>query len=168
MTISYLSAINAEVKVAEADVLRLSVGQAATVTLDALPGKRLRGTVIEIGAGALPPPVTAQATTAAREFRVVVRITDPVAGLRPGLTCDAEILTDERRDAIVVPLQSVVLRPPHRIWPIMDHIHPETSRRNFHIRSEAMAKVVHITNVMQTDMILVAAAWCFCSAGGGF
>jgi hypothetical protein len=50
-------------------------------------------------------------TAAAREFRVVVRITDPVEGLRPGLTCDAEVLADQRRHAIVVPLQSVVLRP---------------------------------------------------------
>lgn len=110
MTISDLSAINAEIKVAEADVLRLKLGQPAAVTLDAMPGKRLTGKVIEIGAGALPPPTTAQATTAAREFRVVVRITDPVPGMRPGLTCDAEILTDQRSNAIVVPLQAVVLR----------------------------------------------------------
>lgn len=110
MTISDLSTINAEVKVAEADVLRLKLGQPATVTLDALPGQRLAGSVIEIGAGALPPPAAAQATTAAREFRVVVRISAPAPGLRPGLTCDAEILTDERANAVVVPLQAVVLR----------------------------------------------------------
>lgn len=110
MTISDLSAINAEIKVAEADVLRLQLGQAATVTLDAVPGRRFTGKVIEIGAGALPPPAGATATAAAREFRVVVRITDPSDGLRPGLTCDAEILTEQRQNAIVVPLQAVVLR----------------------------------------------------------
>ncbi len=110
MTISDLSDINAEIKVAEADVLRLQLGQAATVTLDAVPGRRFTGKVIEIGAGALPPPAGASATAAAREFRVVVRITDPSDGLRPGLTCDAEILTEQRQNAIVVPLQAVVLR----------------------------------------------------------
>ncbi len=36
MTISDLSAIHADVKVAEADVLRLAVGQRASVTLEAL------------------------------------------------------------------------------------------------------------------------------------
>lgn len=111
MTISDLTEVNAEIKVAEADVMRLKLGQSATVTLDAVSGRRFTGKVIEIGTGALPPAAGATATAAAREFRVVVRITDPNPGLRPGLTCDAEILTDERPNAIVVPLQAVVLRP---------------------------------------------------------
>ena len=110
MTISDLADINAEIKVAEADVMRLKLGQSATVSLDAVPGRTFTGKVIEISTGALPPPAGAAATAAAREFRVVVRIMEADSGLRPGLTCDAEILTDERKNAIVVPLQSVVLR----------------------------------------------------------
>jgi HlyD family secretion protein len=54
MTISDLSSINAEVKVAEADVLRLALGNSATATLEALPGKKFAGQVVEIGASALP------------------------------------------------------------------------------------------------------------------
>lgn len=110
MTISDLREINAEVKVAEADVMRLAVGQPATVTLDAVPGRTFSGKVIEIGTSALPAVAGAAVTAAAREFRVVIRIADRASGLRPGLTCDAEILTDERARAIVVPLQAVVLR----------------------------------------------------------
>lgn len=107
MTVSDLGQIDAEVKVAEADVLRLALGQPATVTLEALPGKRFSGKVVEIGASALP--VTAGAS--AREFKVVVRLSDAEPGLRPGLTCDAEIVTSERANVLTVPLQSVVLRP---------------------------------------------------------
>jgi HlyD family secretion protein len=107
MTISDLSSINAEVKVAEADVLRLKTGQPATVTLDAVPDKTFTGRVVEIGASALP---TQGAGAAAREFRVVVRLDDVSASLRPGLTCDAEILAQERTNVVTVPLQSVVLR----------------------------------------------------------
>lgn len=107
MTISDLAQIDAEVKVAEADVLRISKGQAATVVLDALPGRTFLGEVIEIGASALP---AGGPTAAAREFRVVVRLERPDALLRPGLTCDVEIVTDERRDVLTVPLQAVVLR----------------------------------------------------------
>jgi HlyD family secretion protein len=106
MTVSDLATIDAEVKVAEADVLRLSVGLSAQVVLDALPGRRFSGKVVEIGASALP--VTGAA--AAREFKVVVRLDTPDAGLRPGLTCDAEILTAERTNVTTVPLQAVVLR----------------------------------------------------------
>ena len=106
MTVSDLAAVNAEVKVAEADVLRLQVGHPAVVTLEAAPGRTWRGHVAEIGASALPQTTGA----AAREFRVVIRIDDDAAGLRPGLTCDAEIVTAEERRALAVPLQAVVLR----------------------------------------------------------
>jgi HlyD family secretion protein len=107
MTVSDLSAINAEIKVAEADVLRVAVGQAARVTLEAVPGREFTGRVVEVGASALPVVGTG---AAAREFRVVVRLDRPDPGLRPGLTCDAEVLTAERRRVLTVPLQSVVLR----------------------------------------------------------
>jgi HlyD family secretion protein len=108
MTISDLGQIDAEVKVAEADVLRLALAQPATITLSAVPGRTFNGKVVEIGASALP--ITG-ATAAAREFKVVVRLDKPEAGLRPGLTCDTEIITSERANVLTVPLQSVVLRP---------------------------------------------------------
>ncbi len=107
MTISDLSAINAEVKVAEADVMRLATGLASTVTFEALPGQRFPGRVIEIGASALPQIGT---QAAAREFRVKVQLDPTTTTLRPGLTCDAEILAAERRNVLVVPLQAVVER----------------------------------------------------------
>ena len=107
MTISDLAQIDAEVKVAEADVLRLRVGQKAEVALEAQPGQSFGGEVVQIGASALP--VTGVAA-AAREFRVVVRLQAPASALKPGLTCDARILADEQRDVLAVPLQAVVLR----------------------------------------------------------
>ena len=105
MTISDLSAVNAEVKVAEADVMRLSNGFTAAVTLEALPLQKFTGRVVEIGASALPQVGT---QAAAREFRVKVRLDGPAAALRPGLTCDTEILVAERQNATTVPLQAVV------------------------------------------------------------
>ena len=47
---------------------------------------------------------------AAREFRVKVRLEGDIAALRPGLTCDAEILVAERENVLTVPLQAVVQR----------------------------------------------------------
>jgi len=107
MTISDLAAIDAEVKVAEADVLRIRLGQPASVTLEAVPGETFTGRVAEIGASALP---IAGSGAAAREFRVKVRLDNPDRRLRPGLTCDAEILTAEKQNVLVVPLQAVVMR----------------------------------------------------------
>ncbi len=105
MTVSDLSAVNAEVKVAEADVMRLSNGFPATVTLEALPLQKFTGRVVEIGASALPQVGT---QAGAREFRIRVRLDGPASTLRPGLTCDTEILVAERKNALAVPLQAVV------------------------------------------------------------
>ncbi len=107
MTLSDLSSIDAEVRIAEADVMRLAVGQPATVELEAAPGREYAGRVVEIGASALP---AAGAAAAAREFRVVVRLDAADAPLKPGLTCDVSILAEERADALTVPLQAVALR----------------------------------------------------------
>ena len=107
MVISDLSAINAEVKVAEADVMRLATGMPATVTLEALPNQRFPGRIVEIGASAL---AQAGAQAAAREFRVKVRLDPTTTALRPGLTCDAEIVAVEKRNVLAVPLQSVIER----------------------------------------------------------
>ena len=68
--------------------------------------RRFAGRVAEIGASALPVSGTG---AAAREFRWSSGSTSRTR-LRPGLTCDAEIVTAERADVLTVPLQSVVLR----------------------------------------------------------
>ena len=107
MTISDLAEVNAEVKVAEADILRIRSGQPARVTLEALPGREFAGEVVEVGASALP---VVGAGAAAREFKVKVRLKGAVDGLRPGLTCDTEILVGESKDALTAPLQAVALR----------------------------------------------------------
>jgi len=120
MTISDLSAINAEVKVAEADVMRLSNGMPATVTLEALANQRFPGRIVEIGASALPQVGT---QAAAREFRVKVRLDHTTTPLRPGLTCDAEIVAVERRNVTAAPLQSVVERGGRRgVFTIADGV----------------------------------------------
>jgi len=107
MTVSDLAAIDAEVKVAEADVMRLSTGMPAHVTLEAIPGHQLNGRVVKIGASALPQ---AGGTAAAREFRVTVRLETGATSLRPGLTCDAEIEVARHYGVLAVPLQAVVER----------------------------------------------------------
>ena len=81
MTVSDLSTINAEVKVAEADVMRLSVGQPSAITLEAVPDTRLAGKVVEIGASALPFVGT---QAAAREFKVKVQLDATTVTLQIG------------------------------------------------------------------------------------
>lgn len=108
LTVADLSAMEAEVKVDENDLVAIAVGQAAEVEVDALPNQVLAGVVSEIGSSA----ISAGAGTSEQktEFEVKITLTDPPPTLRPGMTASAEIITHTNPSALSVPLQSVVAR----------------------------------------------------------
>jgi HlyD family secretion protein len=112
MTIADLSTIEAEIKVDETDIIRVSIDDTATVTVDALLNTPLKGRVTEIGNS--PIGATSEGLTASnqegKDFKVVVRIENPPASLRPGLSASADILVDSRTDALVIPLQALTVR----------------------------------------------------------
>ena len=108
LTIADMSVIEAEVEVDETDIPSVSLGQEATVTIDAVPDKRFRGQVTEIGNS--PIQTAAQGAQGATNFKVVVTIVDDVPDVRPGFTCSAEIVTARRTDAVAVPIQSMTVR----------------------------------------------------------
>ena len=53
MTLADISVITAEVKVDETDIVNVKLGQPAEVSIDAIPKKKFKGTVTEIGDNAL-------------------------------------------------------------------------------------------------------------------
>src|SRR5260370_13644488 len=86
MTLSDMSVITAEVKVDETDIVNVKMGQEADVTIDAVPGKVFKGKVTEIGSQAVLRSsglTTTQSTTStqeAKDFKVVVTLTNPQIG----------------------------------------------------------------------------------------
>ena len=116
MTIADMSVITAEVKVDETDIVNVKLGQPAEVTIDAIPNRIFHGAVSEIGDNAIVRSSgvsTSQQTTAseeAKDFKVVVTLQDPPAGLRPGLSTTAKITTATRSNALSVPIQALTLR----------------------------------------------------------
>jgi HlyD family secretion protein len=116
MTIADMSVITAEVKVDETDIVNVHLGQAAEVTIDAIPKKIFHGTVSEIGDNAIVRSSgvsTSQSTTAseeAKDFKVVVTLADPPRDLRPGLSTTAKITTASRTNALALPIQALTLR----------------------------------------------------------
>ena len=100
MTISDMSVVTAEVKVDETDITNLRRGQAAEVTIDALPGKLFQGHVTDVGelailrtSGQAAMTETTANTQEARDFKVIVTLDDPPPSLRPGLSTTAKIQT---------------------------------------------------------------------------
>ncbi|MFN7964892.1 MAG: efflux RND transporter periplasmic adaptor subunit [Acidobacteriota bacterium] len=108
LVLSNLSGMEALVEVDENDIVSISLGDAATIEVDALPGKQFRGTVTEIASSA---KVSGQNTTEQKtEFEIKVSIDDPNLQLRPGMTATAEVTTDTKQNVIGVPIQSVAVR----------------------------------------------------------
>lgn len=116
MTLSDMSTVTAEVKVDETDIINIKMGQPADVTVDALPGKILKGKVTEIGSQATLRSsglATTQSTTStqeAKDFKVVVTLDNPPANLRPGLSATAKIRTAEKTSVVAIPIQALAVR----------------------------------------------------------
>jgi HlyD family secretion protein len=116
MTIADMSVITAEVKVDETDIVNVELGQPAEVTIDAIPKKVFHGKVSEIGDNAIVRSSgvsTSQQSSAseeAKDFKVVVTLTDPPDDLRPGLSTTAKITTATRSNALSIPIQALTLR----------------------------------------------------------
>src|ERR1700734_2733947 len=116
MTLADMSVITAEVKVDETDIVNVHLGQPAEVTIDAIPKKIFHGTVSEIGDNAIVRSTgvaTSQQTTAseeAKDFKVVVNLSDPPPDLRPGLSATAKITTAARSNVLTVPIQALSVR----------------------------------------------------------
>lgn len=116
MTLSDMSVVTAEVKVDETDIVNVKLGQAADVTIDAVPGKIFTGKVTEIGSQATLRSsglATTQSTTStqeAKDFKVVVRLDSPPDNLRPGLSTTAKIKTAEKKSVIAIPIQALAVR----------------------------------------------------------
>jgi HlyD family secretion protein len=108
LTISDMSVVEAEMEVDETSIPSVRVGQEAVVRIDAYPNQSLGGVVTEVGSS--PISGTATGSTDAIKFKVKVRIKNPPADIKPGLSVQADILTGFRAQALVVPIQALVVR----------------------------------------------------------
>lgn len=96
MDIGDLGVMEVEVSIDEADVGRAMVGQDAKFTVDAFPGKEFRGKLSEV----YYAPVEVQNVVT---YSGIVEVENPERTLRPGMTANVEIITAERKDALLIP-----------------------------------------------------------------
>jgi multidrug resistance efflux pump len=73
----------------ELDIFKVKTGQKATITIDALPGRKLTGTVIFIS------PYGADKTGVVN-FKVIIKLDPTDLELKGGLTATANIIIDEK------------------------------------------------------------------------
>jgi HlyD family secretion protein len=109
LTVADMSVIEAEVEVDETDVPFVQIGQAVSVEIDAIPDRKFKGHVTEIGNS--PIQTAGSGTTrTATNFKVTVTIEGQIPEVRPGFTCTAEITTATKKQVMSVPIQALTVR----------------------------------------------------------
>lgn len=113
MIISKLSGMETLVNVDENDVVSVSVGDSATIEVDALSDQVFHGVVSEIASSAT---ITGSGTLDQKtEFKVKISIINPGRELRPGMTASSDIITETKEDALGIPIQCVTVRTPDQL-----------------------------------------------------
>ena len=111
LTISDLSIIEAVVQVDETDVSRISLGDSASVRIDAFPRRTFVGRVSRIGNSAITAPSQqSSGQQAAIDFEVVLTLDATDAPLRPDLSATADIVVERRDHALAVPIIAMTVR----------------------------------------------------------
>jgi HlyD family secretion protein len=99
-----LSRVQALISVDEADIGSVKPGQAVRFTVDAFPNDNFTGTVTRIRA----LPATEQSVVA---YTVEVEAANPDEKLLPGMTANADIVLEERRNVLRVPNAALRFTP---------------------------------------------------------
>jgi HlyD family secretion protein len=110
MTVADLSMMEARVDVGENDIITISIGDTARITIDAYPDKKFTGVVYEIANTAKSKGLGTQEEVT--NFEVKIRILNKDIALRPGMSMTADIETETKRNVLSVPIQSVTTRAP--------------------------------------------------------
>ncbi len=117
LRVADLSRMEAQVEVNENDIPRVSLGDTATITVDAFLNHKFKGVVTEIANSAKTTGVSADQVT---NFDVKIFVlpesyrdleeSGTSNPLRPGMSTTVDIQTETRKDVIAVPIQSVTTR----------------------------------------------------------
>ena len=113
LTVADPSAMEAKVRVDETDVPGISVGDSASLRIDAFPGRAFTGKVTRIGNSAAQGAGAAAAAGGEQQsvdYEVVITLDHPPAELRPDLSATAEIVTEVRPNALSVPIIALAVR----------------------------------------------------------
>ncbi len=99
-----LARMELQVKVDEADVGTVKLGQSASFTVSAWPGRNFPATIERVGLGST---ITDNVVT----YKTVLTVNNDDLALRPGMTATATIVTAQRDNALLVPNAALRFTP---------------------------------------------------------
>jgi len=96
----------AEITVHESNLAKVSKGQQATITVDALPGKKFSGHVANIAP--LPDGQSMWMNPDLKVYNTEIFLDENDSALRTGISCQAEIIIERYENAVYIPVQAVL------------------------------------------------------------
>ena len=96
----------AEVDVHEASLQKVHAGLPALVTVEALAGKKLMGTVTRIAP--LPDPQSMRMNPDLKVYKTEIALDSNDPTLRSGMNCKAQIIVEQHADTVYVPVETVL------------------------------------------------------------
>ena len=130
-----LSHLLVDVQVSEVDINTLSIGQAATLTFDAILGKEYKGEIVEVGqAGDNIQGVV--------NFTVTIELTDADELVKPGMTAAVNIVVQEVKDVVLVPNRAVRLVDAERVVFVLVNGIPQQVKVELGSSSDTMSVLV--------------------------
>jgi len=130
MTVADLEQMEATVEVDENDVVKVAVGDTSWIEVDAFGDKKFLGLVTQIGNSAKQSGLGTQDEIV--NFEIKIQLNKADKGIRPGMSCDADIETETRANVLSVPIQSVTAR-------VLDAKTPKEDEQNADSRNEAIS-----------------------------
>lgn len=108
LTIADLGEMEARIRVDETDVPRIALGDRAMVRIDAFPRRAFPGRVVRVSNSA-----SRGGGQASAHFQVVIALDSTDVPLHPELSANADVVTDERRGVLAIPILALTARDRH-------------------------------------------------------
>jgi len=100
-----LTDMQVETSIDEADVGRIQLGQKASFTVDAFPGRAFEGAVVQVRKAA-------QVVSNVVTYTVIISAANPELALLPGMTANARIVVARKDKVLKAPNTALRFRPP--------------------------------------------------------
>lgn len=100
--IADLSSLHVDVPVDELDVALVALGQPATITFDALPGRSFTGQVTTIA------PLATRSDQGTTTYKATITLDTVEAQVRSGMTAVVEVITARKQGIILIPRRAVI------------------------------------------------------------
>ena len=146
------TAMTAEVKVHEASLKKVRKGLPVRVTVDAAAGQVFWGRVGKIGL--LPDAQSSFLNPDLKVYSTEIDLEGDTKGLRPGMTCRAEIIVEQYADALYVPVQSVMRVGGRTVVYVQTPGGPEQREVNVGLDNNRMIRVIE--GLREGESVLLA------------